>query len=130
VRRLSADNSGHPESLYKPLSGSSPRVFGRRCSQNLPRRVESFRELLAMPGPSIHVGVTPLNSRPESERLTTPGWEYHRRMLKRLLVWIKARKSRPPTPEDLEAEREAKRFGEDAQTDRIEERQVTRVTGR
>jgi len=49
-------------------------------------------------------------------------------MLKRVLAWIKARQAQPPTPEDIEAQREAKRIEDDHRTSSIEERQVTRVT--
>src|SRR6266511_1333507 len=44
-------------------------------------------------------------------------------MLKRLIDWINARRSRPPTREDLEAQREAKRIEDDLETSRVEERQ-------
>jgi len=49
-------------------------------------------------------------------------------MLKRVLAWIKARQAQPPTPADIEAQREAKRIEDDHRTTSIEERQVTRVT--
>jgi len=52
-------------------------------------------------------------------------------MLKRLIDWIKTRRSRRPTREDLEAQREAKRIEDDLETGRIEERQSSaRMTGR
>jgi len=52
-------------------------------------------------------------------------------MLKRLIDWINARRSRPPTREDLEAQHEAKRIEDDLETSRVEERQSSaRMTGR
>jgi hypothetical protein len=40
-------------------------------------------------------------------------------ILKRISSWIKARRSRSLTPEDIEAQREAKRIEDDVETTRV-----------
>jgi hypothetical protein len=52
-------------------------------------------------------------------------------MLKRLYAWIKARRSRSLTPEEVEAQREAERIEDDLETTRVAERQAdSRLLGR
>jgi hypothetical protein len=52
-------------------------------------------------------------------------------VLKRLSAWIKARRSRPLTREEGEAQREAQRIEDDLETARVVERQAdTRLLGR
>jgi hypothetical protein len=52
-------------------------------------------------------------------------------MLKRLVGWVKARRSRASTPDDLEAQQEAKRIEDDLETKRMQERQASsRLIGR
>jgi hypothetical protein len=44
---------------------------------------------------------------------------YHRDVLERLLTWIRSLQPRPLTPDDLDAEREAKRVEDDLETTRV-----------
>jgi len=51
-------------------------------------------------------------------------------MLKRFRAWIKSRQPRPPTAEELQAERETKHIKDEAETAHIEDREAMRSAGR
>jgi hypothetical protein len=51
-------------------------------------------------------------------------------MLERLVAWLKARWSHPPTAEELESERETKQLQDERETAHIEERESMRAAGR
>jgi hypothetical protein len=50
-------------------------------------------------------------------------------MLNRFVAWL-TRRAREITPERLEAQRDAQQAADEIRTARVEERQVTRATGR
>jgi hypothetical protein len=52
-------------------------------------------------------------------------------MLKRLVAWVKAGRSRSSMTDDLQAQREGKQIEDDLETKRIQERQASsRLMGR
>jgi hypothetical protein len=52
-------------------------------------------------------------------------------MLQRIIAWVKTRRSRSATPDDLEAQREAKQIEDDLETKSVQERQASsRLLGR
>jgi hypothetical protein len=52
-------------------------------------------------------------------------------MLKRIIAWVKTRRSRSSTPDDLEAQRAAKQIEDDLEMRSIQERQASsRLLGR
>jgi hypothetical protein len=51
-------------------------------------------------------------------------------MFKRFRAWIKGHQLRPPTAEELKAERETKHIKDEAETTHIAEREAMRSAGR